>query len=228
MGKYTLEDVKEYIENNGYELLSSEYEKVSDYITVKCDKGHIYDTKFANFQQGKRCSYCKRNHRLTYEEVKLYIESFGEKLISKEYKNNRTKLIIQCKKGHIYECSLDNFKKGNRCPQCRTSKGEIKIEEYLMNHNVKYKKQYKFKDCKFKRQLPFDFYLPDYNILIEFDGLQHCVIKQYFGGYEGFVDTKIRDTIKNIYCKENNIKLIRISYNELKNINNILNKELNV
>ena len=97
-----------------------------------------------------------------------------------------------------------------------------------MNHNVKYKKQYKFKDCKFKRQLPFDFYLPDYNVLIEFDGLQHCVIKQYFGGYEGFVDTKIRDTIKNIYCKENNIKLIRISYNELKNINNILNKELNV
>ena len=74
--------------------------------------------------------------------------------------------------------------------------------------------------------MPFDFYLPDYNLLIEFDGIQHYEIRGHFGGYDGFVDTKIRDTIKNIYCKDNNIDLLRIPYWDYKNIENILVNKL--
>ena len=50
----------------------------------------------------------------------------------------------------------------------------------------------------------------------------------YFGGLDGFIDTKIRDTIKTIYCKENNIKLIRIPYWDFDKIEEILERELRV
>ena len=61
---------------------------------------------------------------------------------------------------------------------------------------------------------------------IEYDGKQHYEINTYFGGYESFIDTKIRDTIKNIYCRENNIKLLRITYKDFNNIEKILENNL--
>ena len=68
--------------------------------------------------------------------------------------------------------------------------------------------------------------MPKYNICIEYDGRQHFEIVKKFGGLEGFIDTKIRDTIKNTYCKKNNIKLIRIPYWDFDNIEKILHKEI--
>ena len=92
--------------------------------------------------------------------------------------------------------------------------------------NISYIPQYKFDDCRFYRTLPFDFYLPKYNICIEYDGQQHYEIVEHFGGFDKFVDTKIRDTIKSEYCKKNNIKLIRIPYWELDNIEKIIVNKL--
>ena len=131
-----------------------------------------------------------------------------------------------CPKGHAFKMKFYNFKKGNRCPVCRESKGERRVGDFLRKNNIKYERQYTFKNCKFKNVLPFDFYLPDYNICIEFDGRQHYEIIDYFGGLDGFIDTKIRDAIKTVYCKNNNIKLLRIPYWEFDNIEYILNKQL--
>lgn len=100
------------------------------------------------------------------------------------------------------------------------------IAKYLDNKNIKYERQYKFDDCRSKDKLPFDFYIPSKNIVIEYDGKQHYEIVDYFGGFDDFVGTKIRDTIKTIYCKENNIKLIRIPYWDFDKIEEILEKEL--
>lgn len=58
--------------------------------------------------------------KLTYKEVKESVESVGYKILSTEYKNARTKLKLQCPKGHIFEMTLDNFKnKNTRCTECR-------------------------------------------------------------------------------------------------------------
>lgn len=78
-----------------------------------------------------------------------------------------------------------------------------------------------------ERLLPFDFYLTNLNICIEYDGIQHFKPINIFGGLNGFILTKNNDEIKTSYCKENNIKLIRISYNDIKIIKNILNENLN-
>ena len=78
-------------------------------------------------------------------------------------------------------------------------------------------KDKRFKQCKNKRQLPFDFYLPDYNICIEFDGRQHYKSIEYFGGEKHLEYVQYNDKIKTEYCLNNNINLIRIKYDE--NIN---------
>jgi hypothetical protein len=115
------------------------------------------------------------------------------------------------------------------------SYGELLISTYLDNNNIKYLYDKGLKDCKSpKSKLRFDFYLPDYNICIEFDGKQHFECIEYFGGIEEFEKVKIRDRIKDDWCLVNDIKLIRFNYKqsseEIENILNeklILNKELN-
>lgn len=89
------------------------------------------------------------------------------------------------------------------------------------------------KDCVYESKLRFDFYLPDYNYCIEFDGKQHFE-PVHFGGIslkeakKDFKIQQIKDKIKDEYCKTNNIGLIRISYLEFKNYKNILFNKLGI
>ena len=79
-----------------------------------------------------------------------------------------------------FEINWNNFKSGKRCPYCKKSKGEDSINTTLKKLGVKYKTQYKFDDCRDVLLLPFDFYLYDYNLIIEYDGEQHFDIKRAF------------------------------------------------
>ena len=108
------------------------------------------------------------------------------------------------------------------------AKGEIKIRTFLDEHNIKYKRQYKFSDLYDKNKnnpLKFDFYLEDFNLLIEFDGIQHFK-KCWYDTDEDLQDRKQKDKLKTEYCNKNNYSLLRIKYTELKNVDNILKKEL--
>ena len=231
--RHSYEYIKNYIENDGnYELLSNVYKNAHGKLLIRCKKhDYIYMTTYHDFQRGNRCVKCSNESRAfklrhDYEYIKNYIEKEGEILLSKDYKNNLELLDIECKNRHRYKMSFGNFMSNHRCPICNESKGEKRISDILNNFDIKYIRQYKFNDCKFKHCLPFDFYLSDYNCCIEFDGEQHYEIVEHFGGFDSFVNTKIRDTIKNEYCKNNNIKLIRIPYWEFDNIENILKREL--
>lgn len=129
--------------------------------------------------------------------------------------------------GHEWNVLPINFLcNGRRCPKCNESKGEKAIAEYLSNHKIKYLKEYSFDDCSYKRKLRFDFYLVDFNVCIEFQGKQHFVSVDYMGGKNDFHMRKIRDNIKRDYCKRNNIELIEIPYNQIHNIDEILNRRL--
>lgn len=103
------------------------------------------------------------------------------------------------------------------------SKGENKIYRYLKKNKIEFKKEKTFEELKSNSYLRFDFYLPKHNLLIEFDGKQHFEPVEFFGGTVGFLERKMRDNLKNKYAEDNNIKLLRIHYNEFININKILN-----
>jgi len=110
------------------------------------------------------------------------------------------------------------------CPNCNFSKGEKKIESYLNILNISKITQYKFEDCRNILPLPFDFYLPDYNLCIEYHGEQHYKSKEFFGGNKSFKEQKRRDKIKEKYCVNNNIFLLIIPYWEFTNIELIINQ----
>ena len=77
--------------------------------------------------------------------------------------------------------------------------------------------------CKSRNvNLKFDFYLPKYNTCIEYDGEQHFKSVEYFGGYISLIETKERDEIKNKFCLDNKIKLLRIPFNKYDDIEKIL------
>lgn len=107
--------------------------------------------------------------------------------------------------------------------------GEFYISEILNKYNIKFEKEKKFKNClSFKKYpLRFDFYLNDYNILIEFQGMHHYKpVNKYYRAKKVHLQTVINDNIKKEFCKNNNIYLIEISYLDIKNIEEILKKEI--
>lgn len=111
---------------------------------------------------------------------------------------------------------------GSGCPYCKESIGEKKIAKYLENKLIKFERQKKMFGCKNINKLVFDFFLPDHNTLIEFDGEQHFIPIKHFGGINKFKKQKINDKIKNDYVKSNNYNLLRIKFNKINMIDKIL------
>lgn len=223
--------------NGIYKYDLSGVNNVFDKLEITCDthgKSHIRVWDHLNGHICKKCAIQngKNLQKIGKEEfVKRSIEKFGidsYDYSKVDYINNKTKIILICKK-HNYEFNQipRQHLNGNVCcPKCFKiiSIGEKVIRDILLSKGVKSVEQYSFKDCKSKHILKFDFYLPDYNIIIEYDGRQH--FKKGWNSESEFERTKINDIIKTKYCLENNIKLIRIPYINFKNIENILEKEL--
>ena len=133
----------------------------------------------------------------------------------------------QCDCGNICFKGVDSLKKSSLTANCgcqSKSAGETLIANILKENYISFKEQYTFSDLKGdKALLRFDFaifneegYL-DY--LIEFDGRQHFEESKQLGGHEGFIKRQKYDSLKNQYCQEHNLKLIRIPYYELSKIN---------
>lgn len=239
--KYSYDDIKYYIEiesNSGCKLLSEKREiSVSDKLIMQCKCGDEFETDFSHFkhhikQQCNRCSTIIRNdkNRFTTSEFKkkIFEVSGDEYTLLGEYKNAKTKVKLKhniC--GEIWDVLPSIFLSGTRCPRCLISKGENFIREWLDEYSVKYLPQHTFDDCRDIYPLPFDFYLPEFNALVEFDGIQHykpidfggkgdeIALRQHYGVVR-------RDSIKNEYCKNNNISLIRIPYWEMDFVDEIL------
>jgi hypothetical protein len=138
------------------------------------------------------------------------------------YLNNRTNIKIVCPIHGEFNKTPYEHSLGSGCQKCKSSSGEKTIRKKLKKLNIFFIEQYRFYDCRNKNPLPFDFYLPEYKICIEYDGEQHFSSKWL--GENSLTKTKENDIIKNNYCRENNINLIRIPYTEKEKIGEILNE----
>jgi hypothetical protein len=202
--------------NNKYDYSIVNYTNNYTKVKIICKEHGIFEQIPNNHINGRGCIKCSGNFKKTNSDfIKESIEIHGNKYdySEVEYINNNTPIKIICKKHGIFYQSPASHLSQHGCPNCKRSKSEWKIEKILMEHNVKYETQVRFNDCRDKRPLPFDFYIPSINTCIEFDGIQHFKeIK--FWGKEHYNDRVKKDNIKNIYCLENNIRLIRIKYDE--------------
>jgi very-short-patch-repair endonuclease len=179
-----------------------------------------------------KCGYEKSTLKRTISQEtfikkanKIHNDTYDYSLV--KYINSNTKVKIICPKhGEFLQYPKDHINQSHGCPFCCVSKGEREILKYLKNNDIFYYHQYCFKDCindKTNRKLIFDFFIPDYNLCIEFDGEQHFFPTDKFGGVESFNYLIYKDQIKNNYCEVNKINLLRIKYNQINKINQILN-----
>lgn len=145
--------------------------------------------------------------------------------ISEEQIYTTPTIVCKCECGEHFITSINSFRSGKtKCDKCskRISKYEQMVIDYLKKNKIKFTTQKKFPDCRNILPLPFDFYIKEYGTLIEADGQGHYEVC-YFNrcskesGEKSFIKTKINDEIKNKYCIDNNIKLIRIPYWEFDN-----------
>jgi hypothetical protein len=139
-----------------------------------------------------------------------------------EYENDRKGVIIICPLHGEFKQTPNIHLRGSGCKKCSDSFGEKEIAKFLDKFYIKYEREYKFKECVNTYPLRFDFYIPSARTCIEFDGIQHYQPVDYFGGVEAFERLKINDKIKEDYCEENYINLIRIRYDQLDDIYKIL------
>ena len=224
----TIEEMQKIAEKNNGKCLSIEYINNKIKLKWKCSEGHEWFAVPNHIKSGGWCPACGRISSVTIEDIQEIAKERGGECLSKYYVNNSIKLKWRCNCGHEWLAAAIGVKNGNTwCPVCRESKGEYIIRLILDRNKIKYVKEKKFDDCKNIRRLSFDFYLPNYNMLIEYDGKQHQMLCKYYGGEIGLKIRQKRDKIKNEYCKTNNIKLIRISYSD-KNVDAILKNYLNI
>lgn len=126
--------------------------------------------------------------------------------------NSKVPGIIICPHHGKFLCSMNNHLKGHGCPRCRDSYGERLIDDVLTAMDVVYYREKTFAECKDRKLLPFDFYIPSKNLLIEYDGIQHFNPINYFGGQSRYLSQIKHDIIKNEFCKSQGIELLRIPY----------------
>ena len=217
------------IHGDRYDYSLVDYKGIHKNVKIICPIHGVFEQLPNNHLKKLGCSKCSNIRKLSKEEFILKANDIHDNKYNYdlvEYINNRTKVKIICPVHGEFLQSPVAHMRNQGCPKCKRSKGEENIEKFLIRNNIKYITQHTFDDCVDKIKLHFDFYLPEYNACIEFDGRQHYHIIVRFGGEKEFLDRQRKDNIKNIYCLNNDIKMYRIRYDEnlLDKLNLIYNE----
>lgn len=179
-----------------------------------CKKCTIIDNPYFSKKSTEYFIYkSKESHGCTYD----YTNS--------KYEGSKELISIKCKKHGEFKQYAGVHMRGHGCPSCSQSKGEKEISKILKSIGIYFERQKTFTDClnhTTGRKLKFDFYIPSENLLIEYDGLQHFEVVNFFGGAEGFEYRKKLDKTKNRYANDNGFKLLRIPFYEKENISKII------
>ena len=175
-------------------------------------------------------------NKYVIENIKNYIKinNIDCELLDTEYKGKKQKIKFRCKCGNIFYKRIYDFKsRGNTyCKDCGKinvkSKIELLTKDWLVSNNIENIGEKTFFGCRDKYLLPFDFYLPNHNICIECQGLQHYKAIDYFGGIDRYNYTVKHDEMKKNYCINNNIKYLELSYLDFKDNTYIEKLENNI
>lgn len=233
---------EEWVENakkihgDKYDYSITMYKTARTKLKIICPIHGVQEMLPHHHLKGHGCGKCgrkeinKSNGRKFTQEIFLekvkHIEGLSfEKTV---YKSKRDAVIVTCHQHGDYETKAEVLLKGCGCPKCKSSEGEKQIRKWLQEKNIVFMEQMGFPGCNYKKKLLFDFYIPSMNLCIEYDGEQHYRKVNYWGGEKGLRVRQIKDKIKNDFCKEKNIKLLRISYicNIIKKLEqNINNKQ---
>ena len=244
---YFVSDTNSFIEKskeihgNKYDYTSTIYIDTRTKVEIICKIHGKFDVIANHHLHGrggcKQCGFINLLKSTTKSQdnyIKECIEVHGNQYDYSRvnYVNAKTNVEIICKKHGPFLKNPQSHLNGSGCLKCKASKGERKIVNFLNKNNINYTIQKTYDGCrnpKTNYKLRYDFYIPFINTLIEYDGIQHferSSVYKHIITEEEFEDTKFRDLVKTNYALNNNIKLIRIPYTEIRNIDKILTNEI--
>jgi len=218
------------------EILPQHNKREKTFALCECECGTVKDVLISYLLNGKSkdCGCGRKNTLHEMYTKDLVGKRFGKLTVLEmvEERNKYGRIMWRCK----CDCGNETIVLGNSLVLghtlscgCAVSHMNAYIESYLTNQNIVHSSEYiVFVEG---HKLRFDFHLPEYNLFIEYDGEQHYYPIN-FGGWdetglqENFEKTKYRDNLKNKYCEENNINLLRIPYWEKDNIETIISNHL--
>lgn len=221
--------------NQNIELLSN-YNGHLQNIDCRCKIcGHIWNTRTGHLLESHGCPKCaskrlgdgKRKTKEQFIEELLKINPYIE--IIGEYITTNKKIDCKCKTcGYQWKASPIHLLREQGCPSCNESIGERNIRIFLDSKKIKFRRSYKFDNLTGIGGgfLSYDFYLPDFNLLIEFQGEQHERPVDYFGGDRQFKIQQEHDKRKRNYAKIHDINLLEIWYYDINNVENIIEQYL--
>lgn len=207
------------------------YDKV-DYIndhtpvTITCPIHGDFIQTPANHLNKHGCPGCANNKKLSVESFiekakKLHRDLYDYSKI-KKINGNKEKVEIVCPKHGSFFQRPDNHLNGAGCPICKSSKGELLVKNILDDHNISYLRQYYLKINNKQVRIDFRVLLDNIEYFIEYNGRQHYVPVDRFGGEIQFQSQTERDDLVKNYCKENKIIFIELPYTDSKE--DIINK----
>lgn len=227
-------EYEDYIsKQNNYTMLE-EYKGNHEKIKMKHDVcGHVWKVAPSKFKyMERRCPYCNGGSQFTNDMFlrKFYENHDNSYIVLDKYTNASIKISIKHSKcNNIFLATPHNLMKKNNptgCPLCYSSHGEKQVRQILRNMGFNFCEQKTFKGLKNINPLKFDFYIPELNTVIEYNGKQHYEPIEFFGGVENFLKAQHRDNLKKEYCKENEIYFLEIPYH-IKDIEKFIIEKLN-
>lgn len=219
------------IHGNQYDYSNVDYTNSTNKVEIICEEhGPFYQIPPSHLK-GRGCPKCGllklsaifSSSAEEFIQKSQEIHSFLYVYDNVNYVNSKEVVEIICKKHGPFLQLPPVHLSGCGCPSCKTSKPVKSIMRYLERNQFEFEIEKRFESCRYKHTLPFDFYLPKEDLLIEYDGEWHYqpIISEY-----KMKLTQKRDKIKNEWCIKNNKKLLRIPYWEKNNIVKILKEEL--
>lgn len=200
----------------------------------KCDCGELryLSTRDIVTKHAKMCTKCSKFESRNRYTVDISGNRYGSLVVmSRDYsikRDNRAYWICVCDCGATVSIQGKDLRAGKiESCGCVKSRGENKISEYLDNLGLQHIRQHTFDDCRDVRPLRFDFYVPALNMCIEYDGAHHFYPVDYAGfgedwAEEEHVRTKLHDSIKDEYCSNNGIKMVRVNNGNVSSLNELL------
>lgn len=202
--------------NGKYDYSKVKYAGYENKVCIICpEHGEFWQTP-DHHVHGHGCPVCSKNKKYTTEEFISECENrfkYDYDYSKVEYVNWNTKVCIICPKHGEFWITPNNFLRGKKCPKCSESKLEYRIRTLLEDNKIRYVYRCNKNNFEWLDLQHLDFYLPDYNIAIECQGVQHFYATDFAGRGKKWANDKLEqikelDKMKAKKCNKNNIKLL--------------------
>lgn len=225
----------EILHGDKYDYSKVNYINYSTPVIIICSEHGEFAQMPSKHLSGHGCPSCANRNMTTEKFIQRAQAIHNNKYDYSKvvYTKAKEKVCIICPEHGEFWQEAESHLQGVGCPKCNSSKGEQSVEKILKSLNIQYISQYTINSESFSNRkfMKVDFYLPDYNSIIEYNGIQHYVPVEKFGGEVVLKEQLLRDQELRNYCEEKKINLLEIKFNDSnieKTIKDFLNNKCRV